>query len=194
MLAHERAHEGRHDILVSALALLSHCVFWFNPLMYLALRWLRHDQELACDEQVLSSLPRSEPEARRIYADALLKAQLATEGAWRMPIGCHWHRLTPKERKPPCSKSFARSGPPCCGHHACTRSCVFAGYVAWAGNYRRGSRVGGSQGNHHRWTNQDIDVRDAYSCTRAKKIKGKDARALDYACTTVSTRHRRAAN
>jgi hypothetical protein len=36
---------------------------------------------------------------RRLYADALLKTQLANESAWRMPAGCHWQSTHPlKER------------------------------------------------------------------------------------------------
>jgi len=62
------------------------CVFWFNPLIYWAISRLRADQELACDAQVLAR----HAGARRSYANALLKTQLATESGWRMPVGCHW--------------------------------------------------------------------------------------------------------
>jgi len=33
MLAHERAHLMRHDVLVNAIAAGWLCLFWFNPLM-----------------------------------------------------------------------------------------------------------------------------------------------------------------
>jgi bla regulator protein BlaR1 len=95
VLAHERAHAARHDVAVNAIASLALCVFWFNPLNYRALEWLRMDQELACDALVLSRRGG----ARRHYADALLKTQLATESAWRQAVGCHWQSIHPlKER------------------------------------------------------------------------------------------------
>jgi beta-lactamase regulating signal transducer with metallopeptidase domain len=95
VLAHERAHARRGDLAINLLASLTLCVFWFNPLAYRALAWLRMDQELACDAAVLARHARS----RRCYADALLKTQLATQPAWRAPIGCHWQSIHPlKER------------------------------------------------------------------------------------------------
>ena len=95
VLAHERAHATRHDVAVNVLGSLALCIFWFNPLIYAALVWLRMDQELACDAYVL--LGRDV--ARRRYAEALLKTQLATESAWRLSVGCHWQSIHPlKER------------------------------------------------------------------------------------------------
>jgi len=87
MLAHERAHLSRRDVAVNAVAAGWLCVFWFNPLIYWAIGWIRTDQELACDAHVLAR----QQEFRRCYANALLKTQLATESAWRMPVGCPWH-------------------------------------------------------------------------------------------------------
>jgi beta-lactamase regulating signal transducer with metallopeptidase domain len=95
ILAHERAHACRNDVAVNMLASLALCIYWFNPLIYRALAWLRMDQELACDAQVL--IERGD--ARRRYAEALLKTQLATESAWRLAVGCHWQSIHPlKER------------------------------------------------------------------------------------------------
>jgi bla regulator protein BlaR1 len=95
MLAHERAHQERGDAFVNSLAAAWLCVFWFNPLMYWALGRIRFDQELACDALVVS---RSDAGKKR-YADALLRAQLTYQSAWRMPAGCHWQSNHPlKER------------------------------------------------------------------------------------------------
>jgi beta-lactamase regulating signal transducer with metallopeptidase domain len=95
VLAHEYAHRRRMDVAINALASLALCVFWFNPLMYWALVWIRGDQELACDAEVLSD----RADARRVYADMLLKTQLAAESAWLVPVGCHWQSSHPlKER------------------------------------------------------------------------------------------------
>jgi bla regulator protein blaR1 len=95
ILAHERAHASRHDVGVNAIASFALCVCWFNPLMYFALAWLRMDQELACDAQVLAR----RGDARRRYAHALLKTQLATESARTPPIGCHWQSVHPLEER-----------------------------------------------------------------------------------------------
>jgi bla regulator protein blaR1 len=95
VLAHERGHLERRDILVNALAASWLCAFWFNPLVYWAIGRLRMDQELACDALVLGQSKT----VAKVYANALLKTQLATESVWRMPVGCHWQSIHPlKER------------------------------------------------------------------------------------------------
>jgi beta-lactamase regulating signal transducer with metallopeptidase domain len=95
VLAHERAHMRRGDALVNAAATGWLCVFWFNPLMYWAIGRFRFDQELACDAFVLAATGA----ARRRYAGALLKTQLAAYFAGPVPIGCHWQSSHPlKER------------------------------------------------------------------------------------------------
>jgi beta-lactamase regulating signal transducer with metallopeptidase domain len=92
ILAHERAHARRRDPLHNALCALLQCLFWFHPLMHLAARRFRQDQELACDAAVL----RQHPGQRRSYAEALLKTQLATQAT---PIYCQWQSIHPlKER------------------------------------------------------------------------------------------------
>ena len=92
ILAHERTHRARGDAQVNALAALLRCLFWFNPLVYFAAARFRFDQELACDALVIARFP----EARRSYADAMLKTQLAVLG---LPAGCHWQSSHPlKER------------------------------------------------------------------------------------------------
>lgn len=92
ILAHERAHRARGDAQVNALVAALRCLYWFNPLFHLAASRFRFDQELACDAIVISRFP----EARRPYADAMLKTQLADLG---LPAGCHWQSSLPlKER------------------------------------------------------------------------------------------------
>jgi len=81
--AHERAHMDRLDPRFNALAVLLQCLGWFNPLLHLAARAMRLDQELACDATVVARLPGE----RRRYAEALLVSQRASIYA---PLGCHW--------------------------------------------------------------------------------------------------------
>jgi beta-lactamase regulating signal transducer with metallopeptidase domain len=70
--AHERAHLTRNDILANAGVALARCLFWYNPLVHIAAGALRHDQEIACDAEVMEE----HPDQRRPYAEAMLKAQL----------------------------------------------------------------------------------------------------------------------
>lgn len=82
VLAHERTHRAVGDTVVNAIATVARCVFWFNPLVHIAAGLLRFDQELACDAAVLEQ----HPQARRRYAEALLKTQAGP----LLPIGCQW--------------------------------------------------------------------------------------------------------
>ena len=83
MMAHERAHLARGDTRASLAAVALRCLYWFNPVVHLADRSFRLDQELACDAAVIAR----HPDARRRYADAMLNMQLAVPG---LPVGCHW--------------------------------------------------------------------------------------------------------
>jgi bla regulator protein blaR1 len=96
VMAHERAHLRRGDTLVNALGAASLCAFWFNPAMYWAMCLLRFDQDLACDAWVLAAAGRAH---RRLYAGALLKAQLSGEAALPVPIACHWRSVHPLKRR-----------------------------------------------------------------------------------------------
>jgi beta-lactamase regulating signal transducer with metallopeptidase domain len=130
VLAHERAHAQRGDVAINLFASLTLCVFWFNPLVYRALAWLRIDQELACDAVVLSH----RNDARRPYAEALLKTQLATDAAWRGPIGCHWQSHHPlRERILMLKRPLPGSTRRLAGVGAALGLTTVAAYAAWAG-------------------------------------------------------------
>ncbi|MCR5874679.1 peptidase M56 [Phenylobacterium sp. J426] len=88
--AHEREHVARGDPKANALAAALQVVFWFNPLIHFGVRRMRVDQELACDAAVLKRFPKS----RRVYAEALLKTELARAP---LPFGCHWGSIHPLE-------------------------------------------------------------------------------------------------
>ncbi|HVQ11984.1 MAG TPA: M56 family metallopeptidase [Vicinamibacterales bacterium] len=55
VLRHELAHIHRGDWAVSLTASVLKAVYWFNPLVWLACRQLRHESERACDDLVLGS-------------------------------------------------------------------------------------------------------------------------------------------
>lgn len=97
ILAHEQVHLARGDARINALVAALRCLNWFNPLIHLAATRFRIDQELACDAVVITRFP----EARRPYADAMLKTQLAGQARQelRLPVGCRWSFHHPlKER------------------------------------------------------------------------------------------------
>ncbi len=83
VLAHERTHLRRGDPLTNGFVAALQCLNWFNPLAHVAAHYVRLDQELACDAAVVGG----RPEARRGYAEAMLKTQLEPLAA---PLGCHW--------------------------------------------------------------------------------------------------------
>jgi bla regulator protein blaR1 len=129
VLAHERSHLMRRDAAINLFATVCLCLAWFNPLMYWAVGRLRFDQELACDALVVSGSKTR----RRLYADALLKTQLAHDAFWRMPVGCHWQSTHPlKERvamlkysSPGIARRFAGIG-------FSVALSIFGGCAAWA--------------------------------------------------------------
>ena len=81
--AHERAHMDRLDARYNALAIALQCLNWFNPLIHVAVRAMRFDQELACDATVMARLPAE----RRSYAETLLRSHQANAVS---PLGCGW--------------------------------------------------------------------------------------------------------
>jgi bla regulator protein blaR1 len=88
ILAHERTHLRRGDLIANAVGAVVQCLLWFNPLAHLATSRFRFDQELACDATTLRDRSRS----RKIYAAALLKT-LSHEPA--LPFSSRWQSAHP---------------------------------------------------------------------------------------------------
>ncbi len=55
VLSHELAHVKRWDTLIETFALLATVVYWFNPLVWFAVKQLRIERERDCDNAVLSA-------------------------------------------------------------------------------------------------------------------------------------------
>lgn len=69
MLLHELQHYKHRDHLVSCLMNFIGILYWFNPLVWLALKEMRSDREIACDTAVLSYLEERDYES---YGNTLI--------------------------------------------------------------------------------------------------------------------------
>ncbi|MDC7289249.1 BlaR1 family beta-lactam sensor/signal transducer [Blautia schinkii] len=56
MLLHELQHYKHKDALTSYLMNIAGVIYWFNPIVWYALREMRNDREIACDTSVLNML------------------------------------------------------------------------------------------------------------------------------------------
>jgi beta-lactamase regulating signal transducer with metallopeptidase domain len=128
VLAHERAHIERQDSRLNGLSAAIQCLCWFNPLVHLASHLMRIDQEMACDETVVTRFP----EARRAYAQALVKAQLAIRP---LPLGCYWPSGTEHpllERIAMLKRNNLSRRRRLAGGSALAVLCAATGFAAWA--------------------------------------------------------------
>ncbi|MET3667862.1 M56 family metallopeptidase [Caulobacter sp. 1776] len=80
---HERTHINRGDPIANLIIASAGVLGWCNPMIALASRFVRIDQELACDATVVAL--RSD--IRADYAKALMKAQLSVSTS---PLACGW--------------------------------------------------------------------------------------------------------
>lgn len=126
ILQHEFQHRRHGDHWANAALALLRCLFWFHPLLPWASRRFLRDQELACDARTVDPHPAS----RRLYANALLKAQLVHPVA---PMACHW-RSQPmlKERIAMMKDHKRRALPWVTGQVLVVGLCMGLGAVAWA--------------------------------------------------------------
>ncbi|MBD5529253.1 MAG: hypothetical protein HDR02_12750 [Lachnospiraceae bacterium] len=56
VLLHEQYHIRRHDLWVRLLACVLQIIYWYNPLIWVAVRCMERDMEMRCDEYVLGRL------------------------------------------------------------------------------------------------------------------------------------------
>jgi bla regulator protein blaR1 len=56
---HELYHQKSKDLFVNYVMWLFHIIYWFNPVIWYALKRIRMDRELACDASVLNLLDES---------------------------------------------------------------------------------------------------------------------------------------
>lgn len=108
VVAHERRHLARGDLHAQLAYELLRALLWFHPLLHWAAPRFRHDQELACDAEVLAMHRDAVPD----YARALLRATPFP----LPPLATSWGSVHPlKERLamlqlPPRSTRTRRAG------------------------------------------------------------------------------------
>lgn len=73
VLIHELVHIKRWDHRVKPIAYMIYILHWFNPIVWLAIRHMNLDIEMACDEKVIRILGK---ENRQDYAHSLLDCVL----------------------------------------------------------------------------------------------------------------------
>ncbi|MDE7326377.1 MAG: M56 family metallopeptidase [Lachnospiraceae bacterium] len=83
VLLHEKAHIARHDHLGKILGYLLLCLYWFQPLCWVAYLLLCRDIEFACDERVIRKFGRQE---RADYSQALLILGVSRPGVHICPL------------------------------------------------------------------------------------------------------------
>lgn len=74
ILCHETMHIRRKDNWLKYIMLLTLCIHWFNPLVWVLSRYLASDLEMACDEAVLRLYDHKDEaeETKKNYALSLL--------------------------------------------------------------------------------------------------------------------------
>jgi len=126
IVQHERQHRRHGDHWANAALALLRCLFWFHPLLPWATRRFLCDQELACDARTVDP----HPALRRLYANALLKAQLVHPVA---PMACHWRSQPMLKERIAMLKEQKRTGMPCwSGQVLVVGLCAGMATVAWA--------------------------------------------------------------
>jgi hypothetical protein len=77
---HELSHIKRHDLLFNGLAMAIQVIYWFNPLIWYAIRQMKQDCEIACDAAALAAL---KPEDHKKYGQTIISLlQLLSEPHW----------------------------------------------------------------------------------------------------------------
>jgi beta-lactamase regulating signal transducer with metallopeptidase domain len=68
-IEHELTHYRRRDHIVGLLLNILRCVYWFNPIVWLAAKQMQADMETACDSDIVGKM---RDEDRKYYAQTLL--------------------------------------------------------------------------------------------------------------------------
>ena len=83
VIAHEKSHIKRLDHLWKPFAFLLLCIYWFNPLLWVAYALLCKDIELACDEKVINDLG---VQIKKPYCEALVNCSITRKSISACPL------------------------------------------------------------------------------------------------------------
>lgn len=83
IIRHEQVHISRLDHLVKLAAFAAHCLHWFNPLVWLAVRFMDEDMEKSCDEAVIRELGSG---IKKDYSTSLLSLSTGRTFTGRTPL------------------------------------------------------------------------------------------------------------
>ena len=72
VLIHEMIHIKKFHILLNHLANIIACIYWYNPLLWLSLKYLDQDIEINCDKLVVENLGDT-IKNRKAYCTSMLK-------------------------------------------------------------------------------------------------------------------------
>jgi hypothetical protein len=130
-------------------------------------------------------------DVRRRYADALLKTQLATDAAWRQPIGCHWQSVHPlKERISMLKRPLPGSTRRFIGLACIAALTAAASYATWAGQPADTDRrilVDLKATITNTQTNEVKALATRYLVRSGEEIKDRSNQPLDIGCTPYLT-------
>ncbi len=83
MLSHELAHVKRWDSLIEVMALVVKSIYWFNPMVWIAVRRLRVERERDCDDAVLNTGARPSDYAL-LLLDIAAELGIPPRPAWQL--------------------------------------------------------------------------------------------------------------
>lgn len=80
IILHELSHMKRRDLLTNGLVLALQVIYWFNPVIWLALHQMKQDCEIACDATALAVLKTEE--YKKYGQTVISMLQLLSESRW----------------------------------------------------------------------------------------------------------------
>ena len=83
IIRHEKHHIRRCDHIIKLLAFLAMCIYWFNPLVWLAFALSSKDMEMSCDEAVIK---QTDSDIRADYSSSLLQFSTGKRAPSGMPL------------------------------------------------------------------------------------------------------------
>lgn len=94
-IRHELTHYRRKDHLTHLLLALLRCVYWFNPVVWLAARQIKTDMETACDARVTSRLENKD---QTLYIRTMIDLSGDIEGQYILGMGLGNERRSMEKR------------------------------------------------------------------------------------------------